>query len=449
MKALIAYTDSDGNEISNGEYQGQFNKDDAGQELNILNVYPEIRYQSICGLGGAITESAGSVLNRMGHENAKKVIGSYFDRTDGIGYSMIRTHIDSCDFSETMYEADSDPADRHLRKFSVARSQKYVIPYIKMAYEAAGKELPVLLSPWSPPAYMKTNNSRINGGHLKKECYQVWSEYMCRYIEEYKKLGVNVAAVSVQNEPNASQRWDSCLYTSEEEKEFLSEYLYPEICREGLEDIGIYIWDHNKERIFDRVAEEIDGETENKIAGVAFHWYSGDHFDALRMVHERYPDKKLIFSEGCIEYSRFGNEQLINARQYAHDIIGNFKAGMSGLIDWNIVLNSEGGPNYAGNLCEAPVMCDVRTKNIKYMLSYYYIGHFSKFLYPGAVQVGTSVYTDELDEVGFENTDGSLVIIIFNKNSKRKEVNIRLYNEILKLEIKANEMLTVKITKEE
>lgn len=445
MKADVFFTDFCDGKVIHDSYSAEFEEDADGEELNILNVYPEMKYQEIIGFGGAITEAVGITLNQMGQENAKKIIDSYFSKENGIGYRLIRTPIDSCDFGDEMYEADSDPNDTEFQNFSMEQPDKYIVPYIRMACTAAGENLPIMLSPWSPPAYMKTNNSRINGGHLKKECYLAWARYLCRYMNEYKSRGLNLRAISIQNEPNASQTWDSCLFTGDEEKEFLSQYLYPQMQKENLSDIEIFIWDHNKERIFDRAKEEIDEETNSKIDGIAFHWYSGDHFDALRMVHEQYPDKKLIFTEGCIEYSRFEPDSLANAKRYAHDIIGDLNAGINGLIDWNIVLNKEGGPNYVGNFCESPIMCDIEKKEIFYKLSYFYISHFSRFILPGAVKIGTSIYSDEVDAVGFENTYGSLEIVALNRQAETKPLVIRLHNELLKIVMKGNEFLTISI----
>lgn len=149
-----------------------------------------------------------------------------------------------------------------------------------------------------------------------------------------------------------------------------------------MSDIQIYIWDHNKERMVDRACKVIDDSTADMVSGIAFHWYSGDHFDAVRIVSELFPDKHLVFSEGCIEYSRFDTNQLRNAQMYGHDMIGNFAAGMDGFIDWNICLNEHGGPNYVGNYCEAPIICDTENKVLYDKLSFHYISHFSSYIQP-------------------------------------------------------------------
>lgn len=399
------------------------------QELNLINLYPEVVYQKMQFFGGAITDAVAATLEKMPEKAAHEVINAYFG-ADGIGYRFIRTHIDSCDFATEPYAAVNDPDDLYFASFSLERVENRILRWIKAAYEAAGERLPVMLSPWSPPEYMKTNSSRVGGGRLKKERYADWARYICRYVAEFRARGINVTAISVQNEPNAAQTWDSCLFTPAEEQSFLKEYLYPALCQADLSDINIYVWDHNKERMFDRACALITPETDSMISGAAFHWYSGDHFDAVRLVHERFPDKHLMFSEGCIEYSRFDANQIKNAQRYAHDMIGNLTSGMDQFVDWNICLDRLGGPNYAGNYCEAPIICDTETGEVLYKLSYHYIGHFSRYIKSGAERIGTTVYTDKLEPVAFRNTDGSLAVVVLNKTTTERKASIRLNDSL-------------------
>jgi glucosylceramidase len=442
MEATLFLTTFDGERATARRESIAFRSDEGGQELGLVNLYPEMRYQEIFSFGGAITDAVGAILERLPTERAQEIIDAYFG-PEGIGYRAIRTHIDSCDFSTDQYSAVTDRSDMELRTFSLERDERRIIPWIKAACRAAGRDLPVMLSPWSPPAFMKTNGSRNGGGRLKKECYPLWARYLCRYVKEYRVRGVNVTSLSVQNEPNAAQTWDSCLYTPEEEREFLADHLYPRLRKDGLEDVEVYVWDHNKERLFDRACAEIDCRTDHMIAGLAFHWYSGDHFDALRLVREKFPDKKLIFSEGCIEYSRFDKNQLANAQMYAHDILGNLCAGMNGFLDWNIALNEAGGPNHVGNYCEAPVICDSAAGTTEYRLSFRYISHFSRFIQPGARRVATTNFSDRLEVAAFQNPDGTLAVIFLNRTHDKFSVALRLDGRILPVELKESSIATV------
>ncbi len=186
----------------------------------------------------------------------------------------------------------------------------------------------------------------------------MWADMVARYVSAYRDEGITIQQLTVQNEPAAVQTWDSCIFSGVEEAEFACRYLRPALDRAQHSDVKINVWDHNKEKILERAAESFSVEgARDVIDGIAFHWYTGEHFDALAEVHRQYPDKALIFTEGCVEYSRFEAEnQIQNAEMYAHDIIGDFNAGMNGFIDWNLILDRQGGPNHVGNYCDAPVM---------------------------------------------------------------------------------------------
>lgn len=414
------------------------------QELHLLNVYPSVRYQKLKFFGGAITDSVADTLEKMSYAQQCLILNSYFGDT-GIGYRAIRTHIDSCDFATQQYAAVIDEDDVDLKTFSIEHDITRNIRWIKEANKIAGTSLPVMLSPWSPPAFMKTNGSRTGGGRLKKTCYAAWAEYICKYIKAYQQEGINVSAISIQNEPNAVQSWDSCLYSSEEEREFLSNYLNPSLVKHNLTHIAVYIWDHNKERLFDRAQTVITEKTDSMISGIAFHWYSGDHFDAVRLVKERFPDKDLVFSEGCIEYSRHNHNQLANAQIYAHDMIGNLNSGMNAFYDWNICLNQSGGPNYAKNYCESPILCDTSKDQIEYKLSFRYISHFSRFIKPGAFRIATTIYTDKLENTAFQNSDGSIAIILLNREDNTYPLIVRLLGKQICAEIPPNSISTILI----
>ncbi|MDF2908515.1 MAG: glucosylceramidase, partial [Herbinix sp.] len=346
-----------------------------GVENHVINLYPEVEYQTLLGFGGAITEAAGYAFSKLTKENQEKALELYFGEL-GNGYHLMRSHIDSCDFSLSTYAAMNDPEDMQLSSFQQEREEQYILPLLRAANQRAGKAFDLMLSPWSPPAFMKTNGDRTHGGKLKEEYRKAWAEYICRYIKEYEKKGFPVNRLTIQNEPAAVQTWDSCIYSAEEEKVFLRDYLYPTLSEQGLDHIKLNIWDHNKERMYERAKTIIDEETINMVDGVAFHWYSGDHFEAITLTHEAFPEKELIFTEGCVEYSRFSADQLKNAQMYAHDIMGNLNAGMTGFIDWNIFLDEKGGPNHVGNYCDAPIMVNTQTGELMVKLSYDYIGHF-------------------------------------------------------------------------
>lgn len=402
---------------------------DSGVEERVLNIYGHMKYQRFEGFGGALTDASGFVFSKLNKEQQEEMLSMYFGE-ENMGYNQVRIHMDSCDFSTRMYEADSFEADENLEKFSFKDTEKYIIPLLKEAEKAAGKKLNIMLSPWSPPSYMKTNGGRKKGGSLKPEYRKRWAKYICRYIEEFRKRGCKVNRISVQNEPKAVQEWDSCVYTPEEEKVFLRDFLAPSLKEHGFEDIEIFIWDHNKERAYERAEAILDKDTQGLVSGVAFHWYSGDHFDALDLIHQVYPDKKLILSESCLEFGKYEKDaQQENAERLAHDMIGNLNHGMCGFYDWNILLDSEGGPNHTRNFCDAPYLFDIGSQNLIKRKCLDYNWHFAHFIKPGAVRTACTRYTDKLDFTAWENPDGNFVFILLNRTEEMYPCHLRVEGE--------------------
>lgn len=437
MKAKIYTTELCGGEAVQQQRTLRFAAEKSNQETQVINLYPEVKYQEIAGFGGAVTDAVAATLEQMGEQEQREILEGYFGE-NGIGYRFIRTSIDSCDFSRGQYCAYKDGGKSSLDIEALEQGAGAVIKYLKRIGEITQDKIEVMISPWSPPAELKTNQSRTEGGRLKKEAYQSWADYICAYILEYQRRGIPVTMLSVQNEPNASQTWDSCLFTPKEEKEFLRDYLHPALQNNSLQDIQIFIWDHNKERIYERTKEIVDDETDGMVDGVAFHWYSGDHFEGVQLVREKYPDKKLLFSEGCIEYSRFSaDNQLRNAQLYAHDMIGNFNAGMNLFLDWNIVLDQDGGPNYVNNLCESPIMCDVKKNRYHKNLSFSYLELFSRYIRPGARRIAYTKYSSELDVLSVKNPDGAITVILCNRSSHTEHIYLRVAGNIAECDIPA------------
>jgi len=406
---------------------------DGGEENQLITLYPEMKYQTFEGFGGALTEAAGFVYAQMDQKQRDAMLHTYFGR-DEMGYTIARIHIDSCDFSLGYYEAMADPDDTQMNSFRLDRTEKYIFPLLDDAQKQLGAKIEIMLTPWSPPAFMKTNGERNHGGKIKEEYRAFWADYICRYILEFRKHGCSVTRISLQNEPKAAQTWDSCEYSAEEEKVFLKNYMYPALRKNHLDDIEIFIWDHNKERLFERACAMIDDETDPMVAGLAFHWYSGDHFEALRLVREKFPDKKLILSEACIEYAKFSpDDYLENARKYAHDIIGNLNNGMNAFYDWNILLDEQGGPNHVANYCDAPFLFDTKKKELIEKNTLSYIRHFSHYIRPQAVCIAHSSYTSKLEVTSFQNIDNTLAAVVLNQTEDTIPAYIRLHDTYAKV----------------
>lgn len=416
---------------------------DLRNEMKQIKAYPRVTYQEVLGIGGALTEAAAYTYAQMSAEKQQELLELYFGEK-GNKYNFCRLHIQSCDFALGNYAYIEDEKDTELKSFSIARDKEYILPFVKKAMEQE-KELVLLASPWSPPAFMKTNREMNHGGKLKKEYYQMWADMVARYVTEYKKEGVRISRLTVQNEPNACQTWDSCLFTGTEEREYVCGYLRKALDETGNAEVKINIWDHNKERVLDRALESLETpEAMQKIDGIAFHWYTGDHFEGLSEVRRLFPDKELIHTEGCVEYSKFAKDnQIRHAEMYAHDIIGDFNAGMNGYLDWNIYLDEKGGPNHVENYCDAPVMCDTKNDSIDIKRSYYYIGHFSRFLKRGAKRMLVSRYTDNIEVTGFVNPDGSKVAVLLNRTEEPQEFTFCEENQVCEMKLDAHSIMTI------
>lgn len=393
--------------------------------MHVINVYPEVTYQMFHGFGGAFTEAAAHIYSKMSEEKQNAIINDCFG-SEGLSYQMGRIHMNSCDFALGNYTYIEEN-DTELKTFNISHDEKEIIPMIRAAEKAAGKKISLLLSPWSPPAFMKTNGEMNHGGKLKKEYYQLWADYFVKFIKEYQARGMQIDYLTVQNEPMAVQTWDSCIYEAKDEGIFVRDYLGPAMEAAGLSDIGIFVWDHNKEEAYQRMKEVLfDEEVSKYVRGEAVHWYTGDHFENLAIVKKMFPDKEVFFSEGCVEYSRFADSgEIQKAEMYAHDIIGNLNAGISASLDWNLLLDNAGGPNHVGNFCAAPIMCDPGADTYEKRLSYYYIGQFSRYIKDGAIRIGTTRYTDGFEVTGFLNPNQSRVVVILNKSDRELPYTLR------------------------
>lgn len=381
-----------------------------------VSIYPQCRYQRFEGFGGAFTEAAAHSWEQLPEARQKAFLDCYFG-PEGLGYRRGRVHIGSCDFALGNYACRSGPEDEG---FDTARDDQRLIPMILAAQAAAGEPIGLLLSPWSPPAFMKTNGDMNHGGALKPECRASWAACMARYAAHYRAQGCDVQYISVQNEPAAVRTWDSCIYSAREEGEFAAGYLAPALRNAGCGDVKILAWDHNKEILPYRGLETLAVPgAEGAVSGFAVHWYTGDHFGALAAARSLWPDKELWFTEGCVEYSRFdGMTPLEKAEMYAHDILGNLNGGVNGSLDWNLLLDAKGGPNHVGNFCEAPVMLTQDGKDFTLMDEYWYIGQFSRFIRPGAVRLGVSAWTAGVEVTAFENSDGGRAAVLLNRTDR-------------------------------
>lgn len=390
-------------DINNKVYlKEEFLKESNNLENNIIEVFPNEEITTFLGFGGAITESSAYNYQKLSKENRIKFLDDYYS-SSGLNYSFGRLSIGSNDFSLKSF---SYAKKKNLRDFNISYDQKYVIPLLKDILKR--KELSLIASPWSPPKMYKKFPILNWGVKLSKKYYDSYSNYLVKYLEEYQKIGINIKYLTIQNEPFARQKWDSCVFSLLEQKEFIYKYLLPK-----LNKTEILLWDHNKDdlyNVFNTLYEK-----NKKIAGLAFHFYTGNHFEELKHIHEENPNILLINSEMCAGYSLYDEKKWISsAEYYLNDIIGDMNSGVNAYLDWNILLDEQGGPTPYQNYVKSILIL----KNNNYIKTpiYYYLYHISHFLKGEDIIINNKVFTKDLKVLAIKNKKEIITIIMNNSN---------------------------------
>ncbi|NQT24116.1 glycoside hydrolase family 30 protein [candidate division KSB1 bacterium] len=447
-------------------------------KLATIVIVPTIKYQKIVGFGGAFTESSASILDQLSEANRSEVIQKYFG-PNGAAYSLTRTHINSCDFSLSTYAYDMVANDKELKHFTIQEDIDDLIPFIQDAMKVSKDGFKILASPWTAPPWMKENNSWYDGA-LKQEYYPTWALYFSKYIHAYQEQGIDIWGVTVENEPlgNGGQ-WESMTFTPETHAEFIKDHLGPQFKADRLET-EILVYDQNRDHLQEWASMLQDPEVAKYVWGTAVHWYSSTvdwYPDELNAVHEQYPDKALMHTEGCIdnigndepegawlkddwywekeatdwgfywaaEEDKAGHPPYAPVYRYARDIIGGLNSWLTGWIDWNMVLDFQGGPNHANNWCVAPVLADPETDAVYYTPLYYVMAHFSKFIRPGAHRIDVQSNLDDLMVTACENPDGSIIVEILNQGDQPINFQIQLKNQVYPVTIPDNTLQTLVI----
>ena len=420
-----------------------------GGECNVA-VDTTQRFQRHRGFGGAFTEASWRAVSVLGEEDRQKVIRAYFSE-DGLRYNLARLPMHSTDFGlqPRTYVQDGDVS---LSTFDTSWDDDRFAFYLSCR-ECAG-DFFTMLSTWSPPAWMKSNGELQHGGKLLDEYKPAWAEYYCKFIEDMAGRGIRIDAMSVQNEPEAVQRWESCIYTAEEEGAFIRDYLHPALVAHGLEDVKIILWEHNRDGIVRRSLTSLSMEgVKDLVWGIGYHWYCCDKSENLSLVHALYPDKAMFLTECCVELaydSTTGKSSYAgvweHGERYAKQIINDLNNYSEGWIDWNMYLDETGGPTYVSNFCEAPIMIDKNSGQISYMSSYYYIGHFSKFIEPGATRVycGNDALSN-LYSPTYVNPDGKKIVVIENTASRRRTVTLTVDGCGTRFNLRPHSIITLEI----
>ena len=451
-KSVSVYTSADSSNLRLANTNNNLQFTDLKQPLETqicVFVNPSKTFQTVMGIGGAITDASAEVFAKLPAEKQKELLTAYYDKKNGIGYNVVRTNIHSCDFSSGSYTYIQE-GDKALKTFDISHDKQFRIPLIKKAFGLIGKDVTFYVSPWSPPAFMKSNNNILRGGKLLPEYYQAWANYYVKFINAYQKEGMPIWGLTIQNEPMATQTWESCIYSAEEERDFLKNNLGPTLAKAGLGNKKIIVWDHNRDLMTQRASTILDDPQANKYAwGVGFHWYenwSGGQpmYENVRRVHEAFPDKHLVFTEGTAESfdpAHYGDWEL--GEKYARSMIHDFNNGTEGWTDWNILLDETGGPNHVKNFCFAPIHGNIQTGEVIFTNTYYYIGHFSKFIQSGAKRVGAVASRSQLLTTAFRNPDGKTVVVVMNQSNEETPYFISTGTQAAQLQIPARAIQTL------
>ena len=438
-----------------------------------IQLFPDKKYQNIIGFGGAFTESSAFLLNKLSNEKRKQIIDAYFG-SNGAAYSLTRTHINSCDFSLSNYSYAPVKGDTNLENFSIDEDRNDIIPMIKEALAKSKDGFKIIASPWTAPPWMKDNNNWV-GGKLLPEYYDSWALFFSKYLTEYKKEGINIWGITVENEPLGNgNNWESMHFTPEEMANFVNKHLGPKLETDG-HDVKILGYDQNRGEELKEWVKVLfrDDDITKYFYGTAIHWYAStvDWMpESLNFTHEIAPHKHIINTEACIdaevphwqddewywkkeatdwgwdwapEKDKKYHPKYVPVYRYARDIIGCLNNWVGGWIDWNMVLDRQGGPNWAKNWCIAPVIVDPENDEVYITPLYYTIAHFSKFIRPSAVRIGFKNFDNELMVTAAQNTDASIAVVILNMTGNKKNINLSLGKKSVNFTISAQAIQTI------
>ncbi|QNM86716.1 glycoside hydrolase family 30 protein [Polaribacter pectinis] len=431
-------------------------------------------FQTITGFGGAFTESSAYLLNRLSKKNRDTILEAYFSK-EGANYSLTRTHMNSCDFSLSQYSYSPVEDDMELEHFTIKEDKDDLIPMIKDAMKVSEDGFKIFASPWTAAPWMKDNKEWV-GGKLLPKYYDTWALFFSKYLDAYKEEGIDIWGFTVENEPLGNgNNWESMHYSPDEMTNFVQHHLGPKL-DEDYPNVKILGYDQNREHLKEWVDSQFKNEETSKyFDGTAIHWYAStyDYFpEELQYAHNKAPNKYLIETEGCIdsqvpewnndtwywkkeatdwgwdwapEKDKYLHPKYAPVNRYARDIIGCLNNWVDGWVDWNMVLDRQGGPNWFKNWCIAPVIVDPEKDEVYFTPLYYTMAHFSKYIRPQAKVIGLENSDNDLQVTAAENPDGSIAVVVFNEGKTKKSFKLFLGEKETLVNIDAQALQTIMI----
>lgn len=413
----------------------------SGSSLIRVRLLPHDQRQTIVGFGGAFTDATGYNLLDLPANLSDHIMQDYFSRT-GLDYSLARVPIGGTDFSNRLYTYnDNQDGDFELKNFALQPEDTQLkIPMIERALELKEGRLKLLGSAWSPPAWMKTNNDIKGNGFLKGApggpYYKAWAKYHVKFLEAYSRAGINFWGITTGNEPtNAIINEDfffNCLgMTPELLRDYVKLDLGPTLRDAGYGTDKLQVLLHDEVRQFmPNYTETVlfDEEAASFVTGIGFHWYrhgAKDFFENLERAHENFANKFLLGTEACEGWQRFSSRraQLGNwtrAETYAVDIIKGLQRYSSGWLDWNLALNTKGGPSWAENWTDGLILVDAESATYYRNPMFYSLGHFSKFIPPGSIYIGHEIHGNDTGVLlaSFIDPADQVVMVVLNTNDE-------------------------------
>lgn len=395
------------------------------------------RYQQILGFGGAFTDAAGINILGLPSRLQDQILRGYYS-ADGLDYTIGRVPMASCDFSTHVYSYDDVPGDMNLIHFNLTKEDLEIkIPLIQRAQKMQPGPIKLFASPWSAPGWMKESGNMSGPGVLKGkpggEYYQTWAEYFVKFLQAYKSQNVNFWGVTAENEPMEgfvpNYSFQAMGFTAEMQRDFIHYNLGPTLNHSGFgkDKLNLMIMDDQR-FLLPRWANIVLNETitSQYVSGIAFHWYANliSPPELLDITHKKFPNKFLLSTEACAESLSWDKQKVKlgsweRGEDYAHDIIQDLLHWTVGWVDWNLALNPIGGPNWAKNFVDSPIIVNVTSKEFYKQPMYYALAHFSKLLPPGSVRIGlilSGLNVENFEVVAFERPDNGTVLIIINRN---------------------------------